>query len=123
MRLKNRRKGRKCHKTSHDLALVSYPFQFEPRHLAHATSRARSRECGTDSRHAASLTVAIMSRLQITRDTAIVGLLGVGPSKDSEDELHKWVTSRLPEIIKEDWEEQLTVLSRKLKLALEDARP
>jgi len=63
-----------------------------------------------------------MSRLQIPRDTAIVGLLGVGPSKDNEDELHKWVTNRLPEIIKEGWEEQLSVLSRKLKLALEDAR-
>ena len=105
-----------------NLALVSYLFQFEHRRLAHATSKTRSQECDTDSRHASSLTVAIMSRLQFPRDRAIVGLLGAGPSKDNEDELHKWVINRLPEIIKEDWEEQLTVLSRTLKLALEDAR-
>jgi len=41
------------------------------------------------------LTVAMMNRLWIPQTSTIVGLLGVGDSKDNFDELSKWIAIQL----------------------------
>ena len=48
-----------------------------------------------DKRDINHSTVAMMNRLWIPQSSSIVGLLGVGQSKDNFDELSKWIEIQL----------------------------
>ena len=117
-----RRNGRKRDGASGRLELVVVGPEYQQARRDGAGPSTDTWQRESDREHVSSLVLTIMRRLEIARDTTIVGLLGVGASKDNEDELCKWVTGHLPKIDGQSWEEQLSRLCREFVLAIDEAR-
>lgn len=122
MRNRRRRHGKKHDRPRRGLRLVSPDPGLETPQQDEAIPRMVARHCAFDQEYVSRLVVTIMLRLEIPRGASIVGLLGVGPSRNNEDELKKWVAKCLPEIGQERWEERVSGLCREFVLAIDDAR-
>jgi hypothetical protein len=122
MRNRKKRHGRKHDRLRRGLRLVSPDPGLEAPQQDEAIPRIVTRQYAFDQEYVSRLVVTIMLRLEIPRVASIVGLLGVGPSRNNEDELKKWVAKCLPEIGQESWEEQVPGLCREFVLAIDDAR-
>ena len=119
---RSRRNGRKRDRASGGLKLVSHGAEHRMARQDGAGPPMAPWQCEIGQEHLSRLVVTMMLRLEISRDASIVGLLGVGSSRDNEDELSKWVTRYLPEIDRRSWEEQVSRLCREFVLAIDDAR-
>lgn len=122
MQNRSKRHGRERDRARGGLRLVSHGLGLQTARQDEAASLMVPRQCAIDQEHVLRLVVTIMLRLEIPRDATIVGLLGVGPSQDNDDELRKWVANCLPEIGRKSWEEQVFRLCREFVLAIDDAR-
>lgn len=122
MRNRSKRHGRKRDRARGGLRLVSHGLGLQTAQHDEAAPLMVPRQLPIDQQHVLRLVMTIMLRLEIPRDATIVGLLGVGPSQDNEDELRKWVANCLPEIGQKSWEEQVSRLCREFVLAIDDAR-
>ena len=122
MQNRSKRHGRKRDRARGGLRLESQSLGLLSTQQDEAGLLMVPRQYAIDQEHVQRLVATIMLRLEIRRESTIVGLLGVGPSQDNEDELRKWVANCLPEIGQKSWDEQVSRLCREFVLAIDDAR-